>query len=172
MWACCPRAYHHARLNDGCAWQSCGYRRCPSRMCFAYSRLAVVPDRYPPRITGAQLVPLWKMLPAPTLAITATGPLRGPVFFVTPKQSNARPGGASTGYSAGRHPRSLMMRECTRRTSVSVCRFAANCRDCIATHAVPTSTELSPRRPPTMSLYSHARVAYWRCVANAFTQKS
>src|SRR6476469_3432334 len=47
----------------------------------AYCRLAVAPDAYPPRITGAQLVPLWKMLPAPTPANTETGPLSGPGFF-------------------------------------------------------------------------------------------
>jgi len=36
----------------------------------AYCALAVAPDAYPPRITGVQLVPLWKMLPAPTPANT------------------------------------------------------------------------------------------------------
>jgi len=60
----------------------------PSALCgaltFAYSALAVAPDAYPPRISGAQLVPLWKMLPAPTPANTETGPLSGPGFFWCP----------------------------------------------------------------------------------------
>src|SRR5262245_63674875 len=46
----------------------------------AYCTFAVAPDAYPPRITGGQLVPLWKMLPAPTPANTKPGPFRGPVF--------------------------------------------------------------------------------------------
>src|ERR1700675_1521489 len=45
-------------------------------------QLAVVPDGYPPRIAGTQHVPLWKILPAPTPAITETGPREGPGFSV------------------------------------------------------------------------------------------
>src|SRR5262245_32053072 len=37
---------------------------------------------YPPRIAGRQLVPLWKILPAPTSAITETGSPQGPGFLV------------------------------------------------------------------------------------------
>jgi len=48
----------------------------------AYYEFAVAPDAYPPRITGVQFVPLWKMLPAPTPANTETGPLSGLGFFL------------------------------------------------------------------------------------------
>ena len=54
-------------------------------MCFAYYGLAVAPDGYPPRIAGVQHVPLWKMLPAPTPAITETGPHTGSGFFMSVK---------------------------------------------------------------------------------------
>lgn len=60
-------------------------------MRFAYCHLAVAPDGYPPRIAGVQHVPLWKMLPAPTLAITETGPYMGPGFFVRLKTARCGP---------------------------------------------------------------------------------
>src|SRR5262249_600188 len=47
----------------------------------AYYAFAVAPDAYPPRIPGGQLVPLWKMLPAPTPANTEIGPRSGPDFL-------------------------------------------------------------------------------------------
>src|SRR5262245_56263889 len=56
----------------------------------AYCTFAVAPDAYPPRITGEQLVPLWKMLPAPTPANTKPGPFRGPVFSRQPASSKSR----------------------------------------------------------------------------------
>src|SRR5262245_89644 len=63
----------------------------------AYYELAVAPDAYPPRITGGQHVPLWKMLPAPTPANTETGPLSGLGFFA-PMDCSARSG------RSGPHP--------------------------------------------------------------------
>jgi hypothetical protein len=96
MWAHCPQAgtlesTRWIPTRCGRAWQSCGDRRCRSPMRFAYCHLAVAPDGYPPRIAGVQHVPLWKMLPAPTLAITETGPYMGPGFFVRLKTARCGP---------------------------------------------------------------------------------